>query len=195
MTGNLKIDPARLAFDIDGVVADTMSLFLAIAEADFGINHIRYEDITDYDLRESAGVEEGVIWDIILRILEGKYALSLDPIRHAPEVLRRVNLCCRPTLFVTARPEADHISDWLCSILQVNPDAIEVIATGSFEDKREVLAGRNISHFVEDRLETCYLLADAGIKPIVFAQPWNRKDHPFAEVGTWRELESMIALE
>ncbi|MFW6011722.1 MAG: 5' nucleotidase, NT5C type [Desulfosalsimonas sp.] len=191
----MKIDPARLAFDIDGVVADTMSLFLAIAESDFGITHVRYEDITDYNLRDAAGIDEKVIWEIILRILEGKYAISLDPIRYAPEVLRRINRRCRPTLFVTARPEADHISDWLCSVLQVDSGAIEVIATGSFEDKREVLTERNISHFVEDRLETCYLLADAGIQPIVFAQPWNRKDHPFSEVGTWRELEYMIALE
>ncbi|MFP4668042.1 MAG: 5' nucleotidase, NT5C type [Desulfosalsimonas sp.] len=194
MTGNVEIDPAKLAFDIDGVVADTMSLFLAIAESDFGIRHVRYEDITDYSLREAAGIEENVIWEIILRILEGKYAFSLDPVRHAPEVLRRINRRCRPTLFVTARPEADHISDWLCSILQADPGAIEVIATGSFEEKSAVLTERNISCFVEDRLETCYLLADAGIKPIVFAQPWNRKDHPFTEVGTWRELESMIML-
>ncbi len=194
MTGNRKIDPAQLAFDIDGVVADTMSLFLAIAQSEFGIGHIRYEDITDYDLRHSAGIEENVIWEIILRILEGKYALPLDPIRHAPEVLRRINSCCRPTLFVTARPEAGLISGWIREILRVDPDAIEVVATGSFEDKKEVLAERNICHFVEDRLETCYLLADAGIRPIVFAQPWNRKEHPFAEVSSWRELEAMIAL-
>ncbi|MCF8094128.1 MAG: haloacid dehalogenase [Desulfobacteraceae bacterium] len=191
----MKIDPAHLAFDIDGVVADTMSLFLTIAKAEFGINHIRYEDITDYDLRESAGIDEAVIWEIILRILEGKYVLPLDPIRDAPEVLKRINRCCHPTLFVTARPEADLISEWLCSVLQVPPNAIEVVATGSFEDKREVLTEHNIFHFVEDRLETCYLLAEAGIQPIVFAQPWNRKGHSFREVGTWRELETMIVLK
>lgn len=190
----MKIDPAHLAFDIDGVVADTMSLFLTIAESEFGINHIRYEDITDYDLREAAGIEEGVIWEIILRILEGKHALPLDPIRDAPAVLKRINLCCSPTLFVTARPEADHISDWLCDVLKVSPGALKVVATGSFEDKRAVLEEHKIFHFVEDRLETCCLLAEAGIQPIVFAQPWNRKEHSFREVSTWRELESLIEL-
>ena len=39
------IDPAAIAFDIDGVVADTMSLFLEIARDVHHINHIRYEDI------------------------------------------------------------------------------------------------------------------------------------------------------
>lgn len=191
----MKIDPCGLAFDIDGVVADTMSLFLAIADADFGIRHIRYEDITDYDLRHKSGIDEAVMWDIILRIVEGRYTFPLQPIEHAPEVLRRINRVHRPTLFVTARPAAAHISEWMCGVLETAPDSIEVVATGAFEDKREVLAERNISYFVEDRLETCYLLAEAGIRPIVFNQPWNRKPHPFLEVGSWRELESMIALE
>lgn len=191
----MKIDPASLAFDIDGVVADTMSLFLAIAEKDFGISHIRYEDITEYDLQQYEGVDEVVMWEIILRILEGKYALPLYPIAYAPEVLQRINCSSTPTLFVTARPAGDHITQWLCSVLQVAADCLDVVATGSFEDKREVLAERNISYFVEDRLETCYLLAEAGIQPIVFSQPWNRKKHPFPEVSSWLELESMIALE
>jgi hypothetical protein len=54
------------------------------------------------------------------------------------------------------------------------------------------LTERNISCFVEDRLETCYPLREAGVTPILFRQPWNRKRHPFTEVGSWQELESMI---
>jgi len=49
-----------------------------------------------------------------------------------------------------------------------------------------------VLYFVEDRLETCFPLSDAGITPVLFKQPWNRKEHPFIEVGTWRELESLI---
>jgi phosphoglycolate phosphatase-like HAD superfamily hydrolase len=32
------IDPTRVAFDIDGVIADTMSLFLDIVHEDFNIS-------------------------------------------------------------------------------------------------------------------------------------------------------------
>ena len=56
----------------------------------------------------------------------------------------------------------------------------------------DILSERNISYFVEDRLETCFPLQGAGITPILFKQPWNRKNHPFIEVGNWRELESLI---
>ena len=38
------IHPASVAFDIDGVIADTMTLFLDIARDVFHINGIRYED-------------------------------------------------------------------------------------------------------------------------------------------------------
>jgi hypothetical protein len=185
----MKIDPKGLAFDIDGVVADTMSLFLAIADKEFGIRHIRYEEITDYSLVEAAVIDHGVMWEIILRILEGRYDHPLSPIIGAPDVLRRLNRICSPTLFVTARPEAEHISGWLCDVLETGRECIEVVATGSFEDKQEVLAERNITHFVED------MLAKAGITPIVFRQPWNRKSHPFAEVGNWKELEALISME
>ncbi len=49
-----------------------------------------------------------------------------------------------------------------------------------------------ITHFVDDRLETCFLLKEAGITPILYKQPWNRNPHPFIEVGSWKELESLI---
>jgi len=44
------INPASVAFDIDGVIADTMTLFLDIARDVFHINGIRYEDILSYNL-------------------------------------------------------------------------------------------------------------------------------------------------
>ena len=55
-----------------------------------------------------------------------------------------------------------------------------------------MLLEKNITCFVEDRLDTCYRLQDAGIRPIVFKQPWNREPHPFVEVGSWKQLEDLI---
>ncbi len=189
------IDPAGLAFDIDGVVADTMSVFLHIAREDFGIRNIRYEDISDYDIEAFGGLNKIQAMEIILRILSGKYSVPLQPFEGAAEVIRRLNRLHRPTLFVTARPDADQIHDWMLSLLSLAPSDIEVIATGAFDEKAEVLLDRGITSFVEDRLETCYSLSEAGINPILFKQPWNRKPHPFIEVGTWRELEALIAFE
>jgi len=191
---SMKIDPATLAFDIDGVVADTMTLFLQIANQDFGVAGT-YEDITEYDLRLCLGIEDVVLWEIISRILHGNYSVPLNPIDGAPRVIRRINRRSQPTRFVTARPDGAHIEKWLCDTLAIPADVIDVVATGSFEDKQVILAEKNVKYFVEDRLETCFLLADAGIQPIVFKQPWNRKPHPFPEVANWQELETMILFE
>jgi hypothetical protein len=96
---------------------------------------------------------------------------------------------------VTARPDAEQAREWILNTLCLAPDCFEIVATGSFDDKREVLLDRGITYFVEDRLETCFTLNEAGIHPIVFKQPWNRKPHPFYEVENWQELESLIILD
>lgn len=189
------IAPSELAFDIDGVFADTMSLFIEIARNEFGLDRLKYEDITDYDLCGLPGIDQAVYVDIIMRILDGRHEGALKPIQGAADVLKKVNRRHCPTLFVTARPSADGVTQWILDQLDLSPGDVDIVATGSFDDKRDVLISSGIRYFVEDRLETCFTLHEAGIEPIVFRQPWNRKPHPFREVAGWAELESLILLD
>jgi 5'(3')-deoxyribonucleotidase len=186
------IDPTSLAFDIDGVFADTMTLFLDIAREEFKIYDVGYEDITCYILEECIDMDPDLIETILIRIMNGTHRQPLKPIAGATRVLTRLGRIHRPILFVTARPYGEAIYNWIQSMLPLEDDSVEVIATGSFDAKIDVLSSRDISYFVEDRLETCYPLYEAGVTPILFKQPWNRKRHPFMEVGTWKELESLI---
>jgi uncharacterized HAD superfamily protein len=188
------IDPTRVAFDIDGVIADTMTLFLEIARDEFDIDGIRYEDITCYNLADCLKIDLGVIDSVVARILNGDYRSALNPIAGAPEVLARIADNHAPIVFVTARPYVGPIGDWLVDAMALNPAAYDVVATGTHEAKAEILLQRNIAYFVEDRLDTCYALRDAGIVPVVFKQPWNRKPHPFVEVSNWSELKALIKL-
>lgn len=186
------IDPYSLAFDIDGVLADTMTLFLDIAREEYKIYDVKYEDITCYTLEECVDIDPVLIETILVRIMDGTHKAQLKAMPGARNVLTRLSRRHSPILFVTARPNGKPIYEWIQSILSFDPDSVEVIATGSFEAKVDVLSSRNISYFVEDRLETCYPLFEAGVTPIIFKQPWNRKHHPFVEVGNWKELESLI---
>jgi hypothetical protein len=189
------IDPASVAFDIDGVYADTMHLFLNIARQVYNINSIRYEDISCYDLEDCLGIDKQIIDAIVYRILDGDFQQALKPIDGAPQVIARLAQRHAPVLFVTARPYLGTLSAWFRESLLPATDAVEIIATGSFENKAAVLRERNKSVFVEDRLETCFDLQAAGVQPVVFRQPWNRRSHSFLEVGSWHELEALFQYE
>lgn len=189
---NFMIDPSSLAFDIDGVFADTMTLFLDIAREEYGIDRVAYDDIRCYALEECIDIDTDLIEAIVNRIMDGNHNAPLKPITGATRVLTRLGRRYSPILFVTARLHRETIYEWIKSVLPLDQNSIEVIATGAFDAKVDVLSKRDITYFVEDRLETCFPLQAAGVVPILFKQPWNRENHPFVEVGSWGELEALI---
>jgi uncharacterized HAD superfamily protein len=187
------IRPGKIAFDIDGVFANTMALFLELARRDYGINHIQYEDITRYFLEECLDIEPEIIKVIIHRILEGDFKGELQPIEDSVSVLSEIAQE-GPLLFVTARPTLSPIKAWVNKMLPEPDFPIEVIATGTFEAKAHVLKARGIDYFVEDYLDICFMLNEQNISPIVFYQPWNRFSHPFHEVASWAEIRDLMHL-
>jgi 5'(3')-deoxyribonucleotidase len=189
-----KIDPDGLAFDIDGVIADTMRLFVDIARREYRINGVRYEDMTSYRLADCIDMPPEIIEAVIAHLLAGTHDARLAPLPGAPEVISRLCRRPQPVLFVTARPTADSIRNWFVERLGLEADRFEVVATGAFDAKAEVLCERGVTHFVEDRLETCFALYDAGITPVLFKQPWNRQAHSFMEVSSWTELARLIRM-
>ncbi len=190
----MMIDPASVAFDIDGVVADTMTLFLDIARQEYNLNSITYADITCYTLADCLDIDPKTIDAVVTRILDGNYRALLSPITGAPDVLFQLGRRFGPIMFVTARPYSGPLDDWIIETLRLDPALTEIIATGSHEAKAGILQQRQIRYFVDDRLETCYLLQEAGIQPILFKQPWNREPHTFVEVGSWHEIKKLLAL-
>ncbi len=187
------ISPGQIAFDVDGVFANTMGLFLEILRQDFGINHIQYEDITEYYLDKCLDISPEIIDTIINQLLEGDFRDRLKPIDGSRRVLSAI-ADTGPLLFVTARPTVSSIRTWICDMLPESAFPIEVVATGALEAKTEVLKERGVRFFVEDSLEVCFMLPEQEITPILFCQPWNRFSHPFLEVSDWSEISDLIDL-
>jgi uncharacterized HAD superfamily protein len=187
------IDPAAVAFDIDGVIADTMHLFLDILRDHYDVHTVRYDDITCYRLDQCLELEEDVLEGAAARIVDGRYRATLYPLPDAGAVLQRIAAVTGRLLLVTARPEPGPITRWINDLLDGQHERAHLVTTGSFEAKTDVLLENGIRWFVEDRMETCHLIKSAGIEPVVFRQPWNREPHDYLEVGTWRELEARIA--
>ncbi|MEJ2091327.1 MAG: hypothetical protein P8X65_03950 [Syntrophobacterales bacterium] len=182
----------RLAFDIDGVVADIMTTFLDMAQERHGPHDFRYDDITTFYLEECLGLDPRIIATLIRELIDRPHELPVNPFPHAVPVLSRLAEEV-PLLFVTARDRPEPIQLWLNRTLASVPSrSIWVMATGDPDTKLHYLRAHAIEYFVEDRLETCFDLARAGITPIVFAQPWNRQPHPFLEVSGWPELATLL---
>jgi len=191
---NLPLIPKdRLAFDIDGVVADIMTTFLNLARQRYDKgHHLRYEHITTFFLEECLDLEPWIIEALIRELIDRPHELPVEPFPHAVPVLTRLAQEA-PLLFVTARDRARPITTWLHRTLEtVPPEIIRVLATGDPDIKLHYLKDHGIKFFVEDRLETCWPLAENGITPILFVQPWNRQPHPFLEVNGWPELASLL---
>ena len=186
------INPAKIAFDFDGVVADTMGLFIEMARRIHGIETLRYEEITNYNLYESLDIDKEILFDLSCRIIDGPYPTPLQPLKGALSVIKRLAEHQQPLLIVTARPHVGPIEEWLYEKTGLAKDRLEIVATGDYEPKADELIDRGMTHFVEDRLETCFYLKKRGLSPIVLQQPWNRSEHPFTEVADWQQLEQLI---
>jgi len=185
------IDPRRLAFDIDGVLANTMRLFLDILREVYGINHIAYDDITRYHLETCLAVDPAIISAATERIIDGNYPCRLAPFAGVERVLKRLH-AYGPIELVTARPHLGPIRTWIDQLLPPERYRVEIATTGRFDTKPEVLKAKKKTWFVEDRLDTCFLMQEHNITPVVFIQPWNRRPHPFMEIDGWRQLERLI---
>lgn len=190
-TGLKKIPHTELAFDIDGVVADTFRAFVATARTHYGIE-VEYDDITEYDFKKVIDIDESTLNEIIERILDDPLGIGIKPMNGAVKVLTRL-MDLGPLILVTARPDKTAILEWVQEHFQLNGrNGVCIEATGTHTEKLPILLSQGIKYFVEDRLETCYLLDEALVTPIVFEQPWNQKSHPFQTVKSWDEISDMI---
>lgn len=186
-----KILPCDLAFDVDGVFADSFRLFAETVRDDYGIS-IEYEAITEYEFWKAMNIDEGICQEIVRKILDFPLEIGIQPINGAVEVLTRL-LNVGPLLFVTARPDGNAILKWIQMNLGLtDTGCICVESTGAADEKLPVLLKHGVKYFVEDRLETCYILDQTPVTPIVFEQPWNKRPHPFRTVRSWDEISAMI---
>jgi uncharacterized protein len=165
------IDPCTLAFDIDGVVADTMEVFVRLAHEKYALTQLSKQDILCYNLYECLGLKKDIIDDLICLTLDHEHTMQISPLPGAPAVLTELAETA-PLLFVTARTWPESITQWIFTMLPGVPrERITVIASGAPEVKLQILKELDVRYFVEDRADTCRQLKEGGIEPLLFDQP------------------------
>ena len=187
-----KIDPGRLGFDFDGVIADTAEAFLRLACEKYHRCDIRLEDITCFAVERCLDMDAEIIHSIFMEILLDSVGTGLRPMPGAVEVLGELTEVA-PVAVVTARPDPEPVRAWMRTVLPPSTlPRIRIVAMGAHDDKPRHILKHGLTHFIDDRAETCLQLASAGIRPIVFSQPWNRDHrHGLATVSNWREIRAL----
>ncbi len=186
-----KINPALIGFDIDGVVADTGSAFIRIVNEEYGINSITLDDITSFEVVDCLDVDQGIIEEVFARLLDEPLATGLQPMKDAISVLHRFAEEAHLT-FITARPHGEPIARWLKHFLQPAAfEKIRLVAMGAHDNKTSYIKDMGLKYFVDDRLQTCQMLAREGIKPLVYNQPWNKNGHGLPTVNDWRSIHAL----
>jgi len=189
----VKLDIEKTAFDFDGVVADTFRTFIDIARLKYGLD-IDYEHITEYDFMNIIDARREAVEDIIETLTHRPHEVDIRPNKGAAEVLPRIS-SKTGLLLVTARPYSEPVLLWFKRHFpQIDPAYIKVFATGDSTKKLPVLKEHGIKYFVDDRLDTCYMLEKADIIPVVYNQPWNRDHHPFYCVNDWVDIAYILGI-
>lgn len=187
----MKIDPARIGFDIDGVVADTAEAFIRLARRDYGVVDLSLEDITDFRVEDCLPMAPATIDEIFNRLLEEPLAVDMRPMPYAVAVLTQMAELT-PLTFVTARPSREPIAAWLKTHLgETIFSRCRLSAMGEHDDKASYIKEFGLEFFVDDRARTCQLLNEQGITPIVYEQPWNRGRHNFRSVSSWLAIRNL----
>ena len=188
----MKILPHQIGFDFDGVIADIGEAFLRIACENYGYCSISLNDITSFQVENCIDIPIGVVEEIFDTILKDSLGTGLKPLPGAIESLSLLSAYSEVTV-ITARPELQPVTEWFdyycASEARIK---IKLIATGDHDNKEQYIKSCGLTHFIDDRTLTCLQLAEAGLFPIVFSQPWNRNQHDLPTVSGWEEVLQLI---
>lgn len=182
-----KIPLNSVGFDIDCVVADTMEAFIRLAKEEHGIT-VQPKQITRFNVEECLDMEPAIIDGIFHKLMVDPIGYGMKLLPGAQKVLHKIQNHA-PLTFITARPYKKPIADWLQHNLGNKATTeMQVIAMGDHNGKTEHIKSLGISHFIDDRHETCEHLDVKDITAIVYDQPWNHGRHQLPVVRNWQDI-------
>lgn len=188
------IHPAEIGFDLDGVIANTAEAFIRIACEEYSYCSFSVDDITTFQIEECIGMPSTMVAQIFNDILENSLATGLQPMPGAVEVLGEL-AAHAPVTVITARHLEQPVIDWFERFFpRRTQDAIRLVAMGDHDDKLRYIRHHQLKYFIDDRAETCTMLAAAQVVPFVYSHPWNRNRHNLPTVESWQDIRALLAL-
>lgn len=163
----------KLGIDFDGVIGDTKSLITNIASKHLNIQ-LDPEDTESYFLRNCFG---GMPIEIEKKIIEEtltiKSTKKLKPIKNAIEILSKWQKSTGNLIeIVTSREDPQVLKPFIDKYMINKLDF--AIYYGKF-NKGQFCKEHKFTHFIDDFIFNLIDLANYGIIPLIFDQPYNRK--------------------
>ena len=188
----MQIQPSKIGFDFDGVIADIGEAFIRLACEEHNYCSFSLADITDFHVEKCTSVPEEIVQTIFSDILRNSLATGLMPIDGAMKVLADLTKYDLVTI-ITARSEERPVSDWLEHYLPADIcSRIKLIAMSDHDLKVRFIKQEKLQYFIDDRAETCAQIANANLTPILYRQPWNSAWNHFATVSNWSDIDQLI---
>ncbi len=187
--------PREIGFDFDGVIADIGEAFIRLACEEYDHCGIRLEQITRFHVEQCLDMSEEIVETIFLQILEDSLGTGLIPMPGAVPVLEDLNQQA-PVTIVTARPIEAPVIDWMQHYFphEVHQQ-IRLVAMGDHDDKVRHIKELGLTCFIDDRVETCLQLREAGIASYLFAQPWNQGCTSLPRIDSWEHIRTLCTDE
>lgn len=196
----------QIYVDLDDVLAETGRMFLRVLTCEFG-KAIEWDDIQDYDLGVSLGMDESVLTRFMHAVHRPELLGSVEPIPGSLEALEKWSAQGYEIEIVTGRPAAtEEVSlRWLQSnemphhsLIHVDKYAWEEQLLGTSAGVPLVhLAGNGYCLAVEDSAEVAIHLTEILDAPVaVLDRPWNRRqldDYPnpngrIVRCDSWQDI-------
>ncbi len=159
----------KIGVDIDGVLANSLPLWVAELNSYFNVNK-QLNEMHLYDVLKTYEISQSEL-RLFLRN-KGKYLMkSAEPIKGASYYLSRIKQH-HEIHIVTARDKRyqEETREWL---KKHNLPYDELILLGS-HDKKEPCLERNLRVLVEDTLEIGVQVSTAGIPVLLLDAPYNQ---------------------
>ena len=176
----------RIAFDVDGVVLNSIEVILDHMSQSTG-KRFSAEELFSWEL-ENLGVDEATIWAAVDHLYELPW---VEPYEGAVDALSRIYRSRgEPLIFITGRKDPETARRQL-EVLPWKSDIPEMIVTGGDRDKRPYIARQKIDFIIEDDLQYANEYRSAGVGFGLMVRPWNcRSAVPVTErFDGWAHLE------
>jgi len=184
----------KIGIDIDEILTEYNQSLLNFLEKTLG-KKVLYEELFDCDLKDSFGMTQEEIWELLQKHTEGDRILNLKFVENSKESINFLRED-HELFFITSRhPKLkektlfffeNHFPGHNFNIL-FSGDAWQNENKSKVDHCKE----NGVSLFIEDNPNYAFNCAQSGIKTFLLDKPWNQeyKKHPnLIKVKSWKEI-------